>query len=201
MSRPSTLPMNSNGASRSAALAGFLADREQSDAWPFDLQHPAGELGAERRELHERLRGHLHVRAGVEQHGHAAASSWNHHGEPRTPHAADALHVEQRGGQRGPGRPGAHERVGLAMGDGLGGEHYRRLAFVAHRGRRLLVVGDRLSGVDHLRTAVRIAQGGLDLACRAIDAQAYAAGEHLVGSAHNLGDAAVRPLGVERNGD
>ena len=122
-------------------------------------------------------------------------SAGNRHlgGERRAQDAAVALDVEQRGGERGAGRTGRDERVGVAGGDGLRGADDRGLGVGAGGGGGVGLLGDRQRGVDHLDPGT----GGAKLGGRTEQQHAHALGGGDVRARGDLGGAEVGAVGVD----
>ena len=114
-------------------------------------------------------------------------------GERGAQDPAVALDVEQPGGERGAGRAGGDERVGVAGGHGPGGAHDRGLRVRAGGGGGVGLLGDRQRRVDDLDARAGVAHlgGGAEQQ----HAHALAGGE--VGALGHLRGTEVGAVGVD----
>ncbi len=131
-------------------LDGLGAVGHQRHPRARQAEHHLGERRAHVGELHEVLRTAGDVGAHVEQQDGRAARDRHREGEGRAVDAAIAAQVEQAGGERRPGGAAGDERLGAAVGDGLGGLDDRRLRRGAHRVGGIGGLGDRYRSIDDL---------------------------------------------------
>ena len=142
VARPATFKQTMN---KLGKLMGDNAPMRLGDIKPINVEFMS--TGIE--ELDQVLGADLDVGADVEEE-HLLAGDRQLHRQGGALHALEPAHAEGRRRHRRPGRAGADHRRRAPFGDVAGGAHHRGLLLRPHRPRRVLVVADPLSGLDHL---------------------------------------------------
>ena len=175
------------------ALAGLLADRQQANTRLGDGEAVVGEDRAHLGELHEPLRLHVGVGAGVEEDRGRRAGHGDGGGDRRALDALDAAHPQQRRGHRGAGVAGGDHRRCLLVADGLGRTHQRRVLLPAHAAGGVLVHGDDLGRLDQRQVTAIREVGRTDQDDR------YSLGSGALGALDDLAGCTVAAHGVDRD--
>ena len=143
------------------SLLRFLADRQESDLGVADADDLPREDRAHVRELEQVLGPRVRVRAGVDEHGHAAHRG-KRRGDRGPAHVRKPADLEQARRQHRARVPRRHDGADVAPRRGSAGGEERAVALVTGGVRRLLVHPDDLRRVDDLE----VGRERLDLLAR-----------------------------------
>ncbi len=139
------------------AFLVLLADREQADLGPVDVEQLLAEDRAHVRELEEVLRPRVGIGAGIEQDARALARGQGD-GDRGPHHPGQAAEVQEAGSQHGAGVARGDRRVGPAVGDGANAGDEARIGLGAHGLGGLVRHLDHLGRLDE-RQAPRVETG------------------------------------------
>ena len=142
------------------ALLVLLADREEPDLGPVDVEDLLAEDRAHVRELEEVLGPRVGVGAGVEEHARALTRRQGD-GDRRPHHPRQTAKVQEACGQHGAGVARGDRRVGAPVGDGANAGDEARVRLGAHRLGRLVRHLDHLGRLDE-RQAASVETGGAE---------------------------------------
>ena len=131
------------------ALVLLFADREQTDARPFDAQHQARVDLAHQRELLEHLRFAVDIGAHVDHHHRSAFLRREHAGKRGTVHPRNLAQQHLRDGHAGTGVAGGNEAVRFTRGSQPRADVHGTFPFAARRFGSVVVHGDAVGGVHH----------------------------------------------------